>query len=71
MHEVLDAPRAVRALKMALAQRRPGTQLIVHSDRGSQLASALYRRTLAAHHLVASVSRKGNCYDVNVRPETS
>ena len=63
MHEVLDAPLAVRALKMALVQRRPQAGLIVHSDRGSQFASAAYRRTLAAHHLVASMSRKGNCYD--------
>ena len=63
MHETLDAPLAVRALKMAIAQRRPGAELIVHSDRGSQFASALYRRTLAAHDLVASMSRKGNCYD--------
>jgi len=63
MHETLDAPLAVRALKMAIAQRQPGAELIVHSDRGTQFASALYRCTLAAHHLVASMSRKGNCYD--------
>jgi putative transposase len=37
--------------------------LIVHSDRGAQFASAAYRNTLAAHQLVASMSRKGNCYD--------
>ena len=63
MHEVLDAPLAVRALKMALAQRQPRAGLIVHSDRGSQFASALYRQTLVAHGFVASMSRKGNCYD--------
>ena len=63
MHESLDAPLAVRALEMAIAQRKPAADLIVHSDRGSQFASALYRRTLAAHDLVASMSRKGNCYD--------
>jgi len=37
--------------------------MIVHSDRGSQFASIEYRQTLAAHHLVPSMSRKGNCYD--------
>lgn len=63
MQASLDAPLAVRALQMALAQRRPPPALIVHSDRGSQFASAQYRRTLAAHHLLASMSRKGNCYD--------
>lgn len=63
MHESLDALLVTRALKMAIDQRRPDAELIVHSDRGSQFASALYRQTLAAHGLTASMSRKGNCYD--------
>jgi putative transposase len=63
MHESLDALLVTRALRMAIDQRRPGAELIVHSDRGSQFASALYRQTLAAHGLTASMSRKGNCYD--------
>ena len=37
--------------------------MIVHSDRGTQFASAAYRQTLASHQLIASMSRKGNCYD--------
>ena len=36
---------------------------VVHSDRGSQFASAAYRQILAEHGLVASMSRQGNCYD--------
>lgn len=63
MHEILDAKLALAALQMALAQRRPGPGLIVHSDRGSQFASAVYRKALAEHGLLASMSRKGNCYD--------
>ncbi len=63
MHETLDAPLAVRALQMAINQRRPKPALIVHSDRGTQFASAAYRQTLASHQLIASMSRKGNCYD--------
>ena len=63
MHESWDALFAVRALEMAIAQRRPSAGLIVHSDRGTQFASAAFRRVLAAHGLVASMSRKGNCYD--------
>jgi putative transposase len=46
-----------------LMQRRPITPLIVHSDRGTQFASAAYRHTLAQHGLLASMARKGNCYD--------
>jgi putative transposase len=63
MHECLDTPLTLRALEMAVARRRPRHPLIVHSDRGSQFASALYRQALARHHLTASMSRKGNCYD--------
>lgn len=63
MDACLDADVAVRALRMAIAQRRPSPELIVHSDRGSQFASAAFRGVLAAHRLTASMSRKGNCYD--------
>src|SRR5437868_8588472 len=48
---------------MALGQRRPAATLIVHSDRGAQFASAAYRQVLTQHHLIASMARKGNCYD--------
>jgi transposase InsO family protein len=63
MDQTLDASLAVNALKMAVAQRRPAPALMVHSDRGSQFASAAFRGTLRANQLVASMSRKANCYD--------
>ena len=63
MGSILDAPMTIAALRMAISRRRPPPGLIVHSDRGAQFASAAYRQTLAAHGLVASMSRKGNCYD--------
>ena len=63
MGDSLDTKLVVAALRMALDQRRPKPGLIVHSDRGSQFASVDYRRVLTEHHCVASMSRKGNCYD--------
>jgi len=63
MHQILDARLVSAALRMALLQRRPTGVLIVHSDRGAQFASSAYRQLLAQHGLVASMSRKGNCYD--------
>ena len=51
------------ALQMAIWQRRPKAGLIVHSDRGSQYASKVYRRLLKANNFVGSMSRKGNCWD--------
>lgn len=63
MGSVLDAPMTIAALRMALSRRRPSPGLIMHSDRGAQFASAAYRQVLTAHGLLASMSRKGNCYD--------
>lgn len=63
MSPILDAPLTIAARRMALRQRQPGRTLIVHSDRGSQFASAAYRQVLAEHGLLASMSRSGNCYD--------
>lgn len=63
MGSTLDTAVPLAALLMALRQRQPGPGLIHHSDRGVQYASADYRSVLAAHGLVASMSRQGNCYD--------
>ena len=63
MSPILDAPLAMVALRMALNQRRHSQNLTLHSDRGTQFASAAYRQLLARHGLIASMSRKGNCYD--------
>jgi putative transposase len=48
---------------MALRHRQPPAKLLLHSDRGVQYASGDYRQALKAAGLVASMSRKGNCYD--------
>ena len=63
MSERMTADLVNDALLMALWQRKFPEDVIVHSDRGSQYASALYRRTLAANGLLQSMSRKGNCWD--------
>lgn len=59
----LETRLATNALQMAIGRRRPSAGLIVHSDRGTQFASAEYRQLLARHGLLASMSRRGNCYD--------
>jgi putative transposase len=63
MHDRLEATVMIAALEMAVARRRPPTGVILHSDRGAQFACGAYRAALARHGLVASMSRKGNCYD--------
>ena len=63
MGERLDKGLAIRALTMALAQRRPEPGLVHHSDRGSQYASNDYRQLLEAHAILASMSRRADCWD--------
>ena len=63
MAPTMHAELVYAALQLAIAQRRPAPGLIVHSDRGSQYASALHQALLARHGLVDSMSRKGNCWD--------
>lgn len=53
----------LRALDEALLRRRPGGDLLHHSDRGSQHASDDYRARLEALGIECSMSRKGNCWD--------
>ena len=58
-----DQALALEALRMALAARRPHPGLIHHTDQGALYTSGAYQRLLAQTGLVASMSRKGNCYD--------
>lgn len=51
------------ALHRALASRQPGPGLLHHSDRGIQYASGAYQDTLRRFGLLASMSRRGDCYD--------
>jgi transposase InsO family protein len=63
MGEYIDTALVLKALFMALLHRQPPAGLLFHSDRGVQYASADYRSALTHAGLVASMSRKGNCYD--------
>jgi len=63
MGSSLESGLATAALEMALGRRSPGAGLLHHSDRGVQYASWEYQERLAACGAVASMSRKGNCWD--------
>jgi len=53
----------IQALFRAVSMKRPGKDLILHSDRGSQYCSRTFARVLKQFDFKASMSRKGNCYD--------
>jgi len=61
--ETMEARMVLDALNMALVLRNPGRGLIGHSDRGSQYASEVYRARTEKNGMLASMSRKGDCWD--------
>jgi putative transposase len=64
MAATMTSRLVVDALEMALARRLKGSSdLVAHSDRGSQYASEHYRRRLSEERIVCSMSRRGNCWD--------
>ena len=63
MRDHMRTELPLAALTMAIQRQRPAPGLLHHSDRGSQYASAEYRKVLKSHGIVPSMSRKGNCWD--------
>lgn len=63
MSERMTKNLVMQALMCAVEAKRPVAGLIHHSDRGSQYCAHDYRRLVAQFGMVASMSRKGNCYD--------
>jgi putative transposase len=51
------------ALDAAIVRRRPGTDLVHHSDHGSQYTSLAFGTRLRASGIVASMGSIGDCYD--------
>ncbi len=64
MDATMTSRLVVDALEMALARRHRGpSDLLAHSDRGSQYASEHYQRRLSEERIACSMSRRGNCWD--------
>ncbi len=63
MHHRQDRQMVMRAVEMAIWQRQGESQVILHSDRGSQFRSGDYQRLLKQNGLVCSMSAVGHCGD--------
>lgn len=63
MSSRMKSQLVIDAFEMACKRRAPETGLIVHSDRGSQYASATYRKLLESGGFQCSMSRRANCWD--------
>lgn len=53
----------LEALQNAIRDRRPPSGTLFHSDRGSQYACADFRELLDRHEMIASMSRRAECWD--------
>ena len=53
----------IKAMEMALRKENPRTDLIFHSDRGSQYCSNDFKGLLRVNRIRQSMSRRGNPYD--------
>lgn len=65
----LDTELTLKALRMAVAGRQPGSGVIHHSDQGVQYASVEYAEELKSHGFEISMARTGNPYE-NARMES-
>lgn len=63
MSNRLKETLVIDALKMALFRRKIHTNLLLHSDRGSQYAADDFQQLLRNNNIKCSMSRKGNCWD--------
>lgn len=54
---------ALDALMMAVCRHKPGSEVIAHSDKGSQYGSNDWQRFCRANNLAPGLSQRGNCRD--------
>ena len=63
MHDRPNLEVTLGALDMALTRRCPAPGLVHHTDQAALYAAHAYRERMRHHGMVASMSRKGDCYD--------
>lgn len=63
MEDHMRTSLVTMALQRGYWRRKPPTGLLIHSDRGSQYASSMFRELLRTYAMAQSMSRRGNCWD--------
>ncbi len=63
MSDRMTKELVITAFENARRKRNNPKNVILHSDRGSQYCSKMYRKLLEKHGFRCSMSRKGNCWD--------
>jgi transposase InsO family protein len=63
MQDHMQESLVLHALRSAIADRQPASDLIHHTDRGGQYAGTAYRQVLDRAGMQQSMSRADDCYD--------
>lgn len=63
MNHRMSTDLVISALKMAHYHTNPKSQVLLHSDQGSQFSSYDWSLALKTYNIKPSMSRRGNCYD--------
>lgn len=63
LYDHQQTPLVIDTLKAAMTSRNNPEGVIVHSDQGSVYTSYAFQNYVKEHHLVSSMSRRGNCWD--------
>jgi putative transposase len=63
LERTLQAKLPLRALKLAIAERKPPPGVVHHSDQGVQYVCRDYMQALREHGMLPSMSRPANPYD--------
>ncbi len=63
MKERMKEDLVLDALDMAFKRQKPPRGLMHHSDQGSQYAGHAYAQRLWSYGIIASMSRRGQCWD--------
>jgi len=63
MSQRLKTDLVLRAVSQAVKRRNPGSGLILHSDRGCQYTSKIYKALTSKYGIDLSMSSTGNCFD--------
>ena len=63
MDDTMKTDLVVQALHSAITRRKPSKGLIHHSDKGSQYTSYRFQDELKHHHMQASFTGTGACFD--------
>jgi transposase InsO family protein len=58
-----QTPLVIDTLEAAISSRNYPEGIIIHSDQGSVYTSYVFQNYVKEHHLVSSMSRRGNCWD--------